>query len=164
MRAALLILVTAANTATPAAAAVRVTYSDPARFTDADRAGGLMTADAAARALAEHLERLARDLPPGQDLRVEILDIDLAGRLAPELDPSGSKRVMTGATWPRLRLRYVLSAQGRVLARGDELLSWQDYLQRATARYAGDPLRFEKAKLTEWFALRIAGRQRGASR
>jgi hypothetical protein len=61
-------------------------------------------------------------------------------------------------TWPRIRLRFTLTESGRVVARGEELISWQDYLERATARFAGDPLRFEKAMLTEWFETRIARR------
>ena len=137
------------------------TYADPGRFTDADRAGGLMTANGAAQALADRIEGLARRLPPGQELDAEILDIELAGRLAPELDPSGSRRVMDASTWPRIRLRYVLTAGGRVLTRGEDLLSWQDYLRRATARFAGDPLRFEKAMLAEWFETRIAVLRQG---
>ncbi|NNM71921.1 DUF3016 domain-containing protein [Enterovirga aerilata] len=163
MRRILPVVLLAAVSALPAQAAVEVGYSDPGRFTDADRAGGLMTAEGAAQALAGHLGALGRTLPAGQDLRIVILDIDLAGRLAPELDPAGSRRIMTDATWPRVRVRYELTRGGRVLARAEELVSWRDYLQRATARFAGDPLRFEKAMLAEWFEQRF-GRQMGGVR
>ena len=166
MRAAapLLAVLTFVSAPSLSEAAVSVTYSDPSRFTDADRAGGLMTAEGAARSLAGALESLGRRLPPGQDLQVEILDIDLAGRIAPERDPTGSRRFFDSSTWPRVRLRFVLTERGRPLARGEELVSWRDYLQRATARFAGDPLRFEKAMLAEWFETRIAGRSSRAAR
>ncbi len=157
-RAVLALLLSTALAGGGAQAAVQVSYSDPGRFTDADRAGGLMTAEGAVRSLAALVESLGRKLPPGADLLVEILDLDLAGRIAPELDPSGARRVFDRRTWPRIRLRFTLTESGRVVARGEELISWQDYLDRATARFAGDPLRFEKAMLTEWFETRIARR------
>lgn len=164
MRALVFALLAGVTLATPASAAVRVGYADPSGFTDADRAGGLMTADGAARSLAGHLERLGGRLPSGRDLRVEILDIDLAGRIAPERDPTASRRFLDGSTWPRIRLRYTLTERGPVVASDEELVSWQDYLQRVTARYAGDPLRYEKAMLADWFEQRILSRAARASR
>lgn len=139
----------------PAGAGTRVSYTDPARFADGDRAGGLMTPRAAAEALASFLEALGGRLGPDRDLAIEILDVDLAGRIAPERDPSGTRRVLDRSTWPRIRLAYTVRERGGAGRRREELASWRDYLDRAVARFAGDPLRFEKAMLAEWFETRF---------
>lgn len=149
------VLLSAVALCGPADAALRAASGDPGRFTDADRAGGIMTAEAATDQLVRFLERLGERLPPGSDLDIRILDIDLAGRIAPERALSPSTRIMDGTTWPRVRLSYTLKQGGRTVRSAEELVSRQDYLARPTARFAGDPLRFEKTMLAEWFANRF---------
>lgn len=141
-----------------ARAEVTVSFLQPERYTDAslatDRPVG---ADAPAlQALRRQFERLGRQLPPGRTLRVEVLDVDLAGRFEPWRVQAPNTRIMTSATWPRLRLRYVLEGEGRILAQGEEDVTDRTYLERAGLARSGDPLQYEERMLEDWFARRIA--------
>ena len=147
-----------------ASAAVHVSFSHPERYRDAGLYAYEATADD--RLLGEirrHLERLGeRKLARDQTLSVEVLDIDLAGRYEPWNFPRNDVRVMQDITWPRMRVRYVLEEQGKVLARGEELIVDMNYLGQPSAYPSGDRLRYEKRMLDDWFQSRIV--ERGAPR
>jgi len=142
--------------AVPAMAEVRVTFVDPHTYTDAGlNAPGPVDGNAPALiGLRRILERAGQRLPPGQDLQIEVLDVDLAGILPPWREPTSRVRVMEPTTWPRIRLRYALLQQGRTVANGEETVTDMAYLSRPAAR-AADPLRFEETMLRDWFAGRF---------
>jgi len=95
--------------------------------------------------LAEHFQLLGKGLRPGQDLKIEITDIDLAGREDPMRRGAMDVRIMDGRTdWPRLRLRYQLEQHGKVIASGNAALSDMSYLQRINRYSTSDALRYEK--------------------
>lgn len=146
-----------AGMATAARAEVIVSFSDPARYTDASLSGpGIVREDAPALTLLrQHLERLGQRLPPGQTLRITVLDVDLAGRYDPWRITAPDLRVMTDATWPRLRLRYRLQDNARVLAEREETVSDLNYLSRSRQARSGDRLFYEKAMLDDWFSRRF---------
>ncbi|MET0855202.1 MAG: DUF3016 domain-containing protein [Telluria sp.] len=138
-----------------ASAGVTVAFANPDNFRDmpfsaSDRADVL-------KELTEHFESLGKDLPPGYDLRVEVLDLDLAGELRPSFRGNDEVRVLRGAAdWPRMQLRYTLESNGQVISRGEEALSDMTYLNR-NARYAEtDKLRYEKRMINEWFKEKFA--------
>jgi hypothetical protein len=106
--------------------------------------------------LTEHFERLGKDLPPGQDLRVEVLDMDLAGELRPNFRGHEIRILRGAADWPRMQVRYTLEANGQVVRRGEDALSDMTYLNR-TPRYAdGDTMRYEKRMIDDWFKEKFA--------
>jgi hypothetical protein len=138
-----------------ASAGVTVAFANPDSFRDmpfspTDRADVL-------KELTEHFESLGKDLPPGYDLRVEVLDLDLAGELRPNFRGHNDIRVLRGgADWPRMQVRYTLEANGQVISRGEDALSDMTYLNR-TPRYAEhDNLRYEKRMINEWFKEKFA--------
>lgn len=111
-------------------------------------------------ALGRHLQDLARrKLGAGETLQVEVLDIDLAGRIrriGPTLD---EVRVIDGKVdWPTLRLRYRLVRGGVPVLDGEEALSDMAYLQKAATYPQSDTLRHEKPLIDRWFATRVLGR------
>ena len=64
--------------------------------------------------LSEHFALLGKRLPPGQELRVEVLDLDMAGRIRPNFRGQQDIRVVRGgADWPRMLVRYQLYRTGR---------------------------------------------------
>jgi hypothetical protein len=111
--------------------------------------------------LTEHFQKLAEALPPGVDLNVEVLDIDLAGRIHHRR--ANEIRVLRGgADWPIIRLRYTLTQDGKVIASGEERLRDMMYLDNLRNRYSsGDPLRYEKRMIDEWFNKKIAPKRIG---
>jgi hypothetical protein len=138
-----------------ASAAVTVTFANPDNFRDmpfapSDRAEVL-------KELTEHFERLGKDLPPGHDLRVEVLDLDLAGELRPNFRGHNDIRILRGgADWPRMEVRYTLESNGQVVSRGEDALSDMMYLNRSP-RYADhDNLRYEKRMIEDWFKQKFA--------
>lgn len=146
----------------PAWAEVRVTFVDPHTYTDAGlRAPGPVDADAPALVgLRRILERAGERLPPGQDLHIEILDVDLAGHFPPLQVENPKVRVMDATTWPRVRLRYALLQAGRTVADGEETVTDMTYLSRSAAARSTAPLRYEEPMLLDWFAGRFGGAQR----
>lgn len=141
-----------------AGAAVTVTFTKPESYTDMGR-------DEPSRGMKEieaHLKQLGeRYLPPHQSLKIEVLDIDLAGHVNFSSRLSSEVRVLRGkADWPSIKLRYVLEADGRVLLEQQEHVADMDYLQRPGGAYAGQFLQYEKRMLDSWFRQRFASQKR----
>lgn len=142
--------------AMPADAAVTVAFVDPSFFTDAADSTGNSS-----RTLLEikrHLERLGdRYLQPKDSLRIEALNVDLAGRRQTLRSMTSDARLVTGdADWPRIELRYVLESEAGVSKSVQETVVDMTYLRRVSEpRYVSDPLQYEKRMLDNWFKARF---------
>lgn len=144
--------------AAPARAGVVVTYVHPEAFSDANLRGGYgeKARAPALDGIRQHLERLSqRTLKPDQNLTIEVLDLDLAGRIEPWHANAYDVRYMRDITWPRMTLRYMLVQNGVTLAQGEETISDMNYLMDASARLSSDSLRYEKTMLDDWFRKRF---------
>lgn len=141
-----------------AAGEVSVSYLSPEKYQDI----GLhqREIDRNLRQLEEHLHQMGKQLlPAGQNMKIEILDIDLAGRYESlRLGRTDDIRVLKAADWPRIKLRYQLSDGHRVLQQGEESISDINYLERVNSYLTSDPLRYEKLMLEDWFKARIKSR------
>ena len=157
-------LIAFAGSARAAPADLNVSFLHPEAYADAaysrSYAGERERAEVM-RDIERHLRGLAdRALPPGDALRIEVLDIDLAGGFEPWRGPSASDlRVLRGVTWPRIRLRYTLERGGQVVASAEELVSDMHHLMTSNRYMTGDRLRYEKAMLDDWFDRRFVRRQ-----
>ena len=137
-----------------ASAGVNVTYQAPERFSDVPF--GEIERTRLLKSVSAHFETLARRLPAGQQLTIEVSDIDLAGRIDPMRRGLNDIRVMRGgADWPRMHLRYRLEANGAALREGEADLSDMSYLQTINPYASGDPLRYEKRMIDQWFERQI---------
>jgi hypothetical protein len=135
---------------------VHVTFVQPEHFTDAGNYQA-RSRDATLKTLDAQFQTLgARYLKPGQALDVQVLDVDLAGRLEPWRANAYDVRYMRDITWPRIKLSYTLTANGRVLDQREETVSDMNYLMRANGYFSDDKLRYEKAMLDDWFKSRFA--------
>lgn len=133
-----------------AAGKVEVKFVDPARFSDI----GLSTADRdrVMRSLGDYLQSLGQRLPEGQSLRLDVLDIDLAGQLWPRRDGQEVRIVRDRADWPRMKIRYTLMAGGQTLKSGEDDLSDMDYRFGLRGYDLPDAdLPYEKRMVREWF-------------
>lgn len=131
-----------------ALAAVTVSYINPEKMADVPR----FSSDRVSMEMIfrEHIEQLAANLPEDQELKVEFLDIDLAGDVFPRV-PVRDIRVMKGqADWPRMHLRYSIEQDGKVLRSGDRELADPNYLMNSGA-YRQDLYGHEKKMLDDWF-------------
>jgi hypothetical protein len=137
----------------PAAAAVVVSFHPAYQYTDVGVQG--YDADTAMSGLESHLQRLgARYLAPDRTLRVEFLDIDLAGRV--ELGRYPVRIMKDSNDAPKLRLRYTLEAGGRVLDSGEDTLTDTSYMQFKGRLDTNESLYYEKRLLDEWFKAHFA--------
>lgn len=144
--------------AAPAFAGVSVDYVEPTGFTDARLYYGFGRKPDAfvLRDLRQHLEKVGqRYLPADQSLKVEILDIDLAGYFSPVGRAGQYLRIMTEGTWPRIKLRYTLEKNGEVVGSAEDFVTDHDYLQQIGLTNTSDVLRYEKRMLTDWFRRRF---------
>jgi DUF3016 family protein len=140
----------------PAGAAVAVTFQEPDRYTDIGDYG--WERDANVKELERYVLGLgAKYLSPQQNLRIEVLDVDLAGwprwgGRAPQ-----QVRVLTGrADWPIIRLRYTLESPGKPAESREETVSDSGYLQHGLRTNANESLHYEKRMLEAWFKGRFA--------
>lgn len=137
-----------------AAGKVEVGYVKPEQFSDAGRFAS--DREQVQKTLTEFLVGMGRDLLDGQTLRIDILDIDLAGELVPQ--SARDIRVLRGgADWPRIRLRYALSGPGGPMKSGEVRLMDMNYLQSGMRPEPRDTeLPYEKRMLRQWFRATIA--------
>jgi Protein of unknown function (DUF3016) len=153
-----LLLTLAAGWAAAGNAAVRVNFIEPERYTDIGS-----FSDESRRAMKEierYLVQLGdRYLSPTASLRVDVLDVDLAGRLVPSVRSGRDIRVESGlADRPKMHLRYVLEDGGRVVADRDETISGPDYLRSSSIRTSTESFPYEKRLLEKWFRENFAGK------
>jgi hypothetical protein len=148
-----------ALTAANVSAAVSVNFIEPDKFLDIPFA--VSERDDTLKKLREHFEKRGAALPTGTDLKVEVLDVDLAGRREPlQLSASTEMRILRGgADWPMMRFRYVVEANGKVMKSGEVKLAELNYLQRYNRYPTSEPLRYEKQMIDEWFYKEIQARQ-----
>ncbi len=146
-----------AAVAFPASAGpVEVSFVDADRYADA---GNRRSDEATTR---QELDRFlhvlgARYLAPGDSLRIEVLDIDLAGESRPTRH--GDLRILRGkADVPRIVLRYALTSGGQPVRQAEERLLDLDYAHRHVDATSNEPLYYEKRMLEDWFRERFAAR------
>lgn len=146
------------NVAESAAGPVQVTFTNPDKFTDAyPHRYGTKERDAVLKALTKHMEKVGgRYLKPGQTLKIEVLDLDLAGRVEWWHPNNYDIRYMRDIDSPAMKVRYTLDENGTVLANGEERLTDMNYLMGLAAISSNsDPLKYEKAMLDDWFRNRF---------
>ena len=133
-----------------AGAAVTVTFPKSESYIDMPFSAS--DKDRVIKELQSHFDKLGAKLPPGQDLTVEVLDIDLAGRIEPQFRFGNDVRILKGrADWPVIQLRYRIESQGKVLRSGDARVDDKSYLDRFNRYSANESLRYEKRMLDDWF-------------
>jgi len=131
-----------------ASASAMVTYIDADKMTDVPR--NQSERESMEQIFNEHLAKLSEKLPPGQVLKVEFLDIDLAGDVFPRV-AIRDVRVMKGqADWPRMHFRYSIEQDGKVIASGERRIQDPSY-QLSTGPNNQELYGYEKKMLADWF-------------
>jgi hypothetical protein len=147
----------------PVGAEVVVTFANPERFTDIgdleqDPRQTLSDLDAFFHSLGD------RYLSPHITLRIEVLDISLAGRPRWPARTNSVVRSMTGdADWPRFELRHTLESGGAPSRPVEETVVDRNYLRPLEWRYSSVTLPYEKRTLDAWFRARFAERSARAA-
>ena len=162
LKALAVLAVLAAPVAAPmtAMAGVDVTFTAPEKFTDASPRGNKNARETqrAMDQLSQYMTKQAtRYLKPGQDLKIEVLDIDLAGRVEWWRTIFYDVRLMRDIDSPAIKLRYSLSENGTTLASGEEWMRDLGYLMGINVTLGSqDSLKYEKAMIGTWMRNRLA--------
>jgi hypothetical protein len=136
---------------------VSVDFVQPDHFADAgstpmDRQTNLQD-------LAAWLKRLGqRDLPPGETLKVQFTQVDLAGEPKPTRHGRELRVVRGSADFPSLTLRYTLQRGDHLVTQGEERLTDLDYTNHIRDNFSDEPLGYEKRMLDRWFHSHFAPR------
>jgi hypothetical protein len=144
---------------TPAiAGTVTVSFIHPDTYTDASLSGGYGTkADQwTLGEIGRYLESLGGGLGPQQVLTLDVLNVDLAGKIEWWRRNAYDLRILRDVYPPRFALHYRLAEGGRTLLEGEATVVDPNYLANPALYFKpSDPLRFEKAMLGEWFQARF---------
>jgi len=137
-----------------AAGTVEVNWLQPERYSDAGRTDG--ERERTMKSLGDAFAQLGRLLPDGQTLKLEVLDVDLAGEIEPH--PRQDMRIVRGgADWPRMTLRYTLQEGSRTLKSGEARLADMNYLfDTLPVRLRDGELPYEKRMIQHWFGQNLA--------
>jgi hypothetical protein len=132
-----------------ACADVSVSYVKPEAFTDVPF--NEHERDLLLKQLTEHFVKLGQQLPADAQLKVEVLDVDLAGRVLPRRTLEDIRVLDGRADWPHMKLRYTLEQPGRAPRSGESDLSNMMYQERMNRYFSSEALRYEKQMIDDWF-------------
>lgn len=140
--------------AASASAGTTVTFVEPDKYTDVPFSQ--IERERLLGQLRSHFEKLGATLPAGQDLKIDVLDVDLAGITRPTTSRPDMRILTGGADWPRISLRYAVEQGGQVLKSGEERLSDMSYMQHINPYTSDTTLRYEKRMIDVWFKKAVA--------
>lgn len=138
---------------------VTLQYISPEKFTDISRTHYGPPDSGYLDQLQQHfVKKAATYLAPGQQLKVDVSDIDMAGGFEPWVMPATPDlRIVRDIYPPRITLHYELrDAQGMVLEQGEARLSNLAYLFNVRPDTT-DTMRHEKALLDDWLRKLFSG-------
>jgi hypothetical protein len=145
----------------PTHAIVEVAFIEPGDYTDGAVRGGLFGSGGlgTVNAVRQHLAMLGdNNLSPREALRIEVLDIDLAGRYEWWRFPFDA-RIMRSSSVPAIEVRYIYYVDGKIVDEGEERITDMNYLQGTRTGKPGGPLKYEKRMLDRWFRDRFVNRR-----
>ncbi|WMW79414.1 DUF3016 domain-containing protein [Undibacterium cyanobacteriorum] len=100
---------------------------------------------------SEIFNGLAKKLPEGYTLTVNVNDLDLAGDIRPSIS-YWQIRIMTTIYWPRMSFDYELkNDKNEVVASGKEELRDMDYLNRIRIPSGRTQFEYEEKMIQDWF-------------
>jgi hypothetical protein len=149
-RSLMLSVLGAASLVQAAPASLELKFLEPEKYRDAGEFD--KDRERVREGLGAYLKTLVeKRLQAGQQLQVEVLDIDLAGELELSSRFPDRLRVMRSVTWPCIEFRYSLRSGDQVLRQATVSLRDMSYLDRINMHVDGDFLRYEKTMLDDWF-------------
>jgi hypothetical protein len=137
---------------------VTVTWVNPKEFTDVKPTNGISSRfrNHTMESLYEYVDKLAQDLPQGQKLKLNVTDLDLAGRVWPGhiagFDTSSDVRLVKDIEIPRMNFSYELvDSSGSVVKSGEIKLKDMSFMSRSNLIRKSDSLKYEKNMFRQWF-------------
>jgi len=98
----------------------------------------------------KHFTKLAKRLPEGQVLKIDVTDVDLAG----DTNAGGIDRIriVKNVYFPRINFSYqLLNTDGSELDSGEVKLKDMNFMSSSRLKYRNESLGYEKNMLDKWF-------------
>ncbi len=137
-----------------ATAAVEVEFVAPEKFVDiGNRWSGVHDVDDGIQNLrAALVQRGEAVLRPGQDMKISVTDVDLAGDVHPVGRSMEMIRVVKPLYRPSMEFSYVVTEAGKTVREGKANIADSNFMDRFNRYFRSDPLYYEKPMLDDWFA------------
>ena len=107
--------------------------------------------DTLKRVTAALTERADAVLAPGQDMKIEVKDIDLAGDPRPLGGRMDMIRVIKPLYRPAMKFSYAITQDGKTVREGTADLQDMGFMDHFNRYFRDDPLYYEKPMLDKWF-------------
>ncbi|TFW20778.1 DUF3016 domain-containing protein [Massilia arenosa] len=106
---------------------------------------------------AQFIKRAGDRLAANEELKIEILQFDLAGIMVKR--NAIERRLINSNDWPSFQLRLLLLRDGVVVDKGLDSMQGMDKVSGHIRYVNDDPLRLEKTMIDRWFTDRFPKRQ-----
>jgi len=133
-----------------ARADVQVNFVKPETFVDIKDNQGFND-DKVLGDIKAHLVEQVQKYLPGRDVRINVTDVDLAGRVEPFGHSAVWVRVMRTVTLPSITLDYEVREGDKVVQQGKATMRDMNYQQGFNNYFSDDSLRYEKRMIDRWF-------------
>ena len=134
------------------AASVEVQWTETEKYRDVKAGTGSSKKfrERTFKTLEKHLTKLAARLPETQLLKVNVTDLDLAGRI--DYVSNNSIRVVKEIDIPSIEFSYqLLNADESVDKSGEVDLKDMNFMRHTSLKYNHESLSYEKRMLESWF-------------
>ena len=140
-------------TALQAMAAVEVEFVKPENFVDiGNRWSGVRDVeDGIKNVRAALVERGEAVLKPGQDMKITVTDVNLAGDVHPFGRSMEMIRVVKQVYRPSMEFSYVVTEAGKPVREGKADINDMNFMDRYNRYFRNDALYYEKPMLDDWF-------------
>ena len=98
----------------------------------------------------KHFAKLAKNLPEGQVLKINVTDVDLAG----DTHSGGINqlRVIKDIYFPRINFSYeLINTDGSIITSDEIVLKDMSFMMGSNSKYRNKSLSYEKVMLDDWF-------------
>ncbi|WP_114325574.1 DUF3016 domain-containing protein [Candidatus Colwellia aromaticivorans] len=135
------------------AATSEVTWTDHEKYRDIQPSseGRKSFRERIFESFEKHFAKLAKNLPEGQVLKINVTDVDLAG----DTHSGGINqfRIVKDIYFPRMNFSYELvNANGSIVTSDEVVIRDMSFMMGSNLKYRNESLGYEKKMLDEWFA------------
>jgi len=133
-----------------AQAEVKVSFTEPEKFTDIRGNSGFNRPEVLGE-LEAQLRKQAEKYLPGREVVLEVTDVDLAGEVEPIWRSGQWLRLLRDVTLPAISLKYEVREQGQVVRQGEMRMRDLGYRDGFNRYPESDPLRYERRMIDRSF-------------
>ncbi|HEY4083862.1 MAG TPA: DUF3016 domain-containing protein [Burkholderiaceae bacterium] len=131
---------------------VDVQFVKPEEFVDIGNRISVRTSDDTLKFISSALtERANAILLPGQDMKIVVKDVDLAGDVRPVGHMMDNIRIIKQLYRPSMQFSYTITQDGKMVREGSADIQDMGFMDHYNRYFRSDPLYYEKPMIDAWF-------------